>query len=150
MDYVEERQHQVLALALMCFGACVALATSVLLGGCAEAPTTRPAVTAARPVLSNLEHEAARLIGAEAFMVTVEVEVRGGEYVKAYGVKTPYEETVHPLKRALPMAIRDGRMYFTQVQFQKVPVTGAYPFEFWVIDEHGRPSNRLASRVVVQ
>lgn len=115
--------------------------------GC-DAPAMAP--SPAGPVIRDLQLSHGRIIGAEAFSVTVVVDVPVGKYVKAVGIRTPYEQTIQPLDRPLPMAIANGWVNIRTVQFQALPVAGPYPLEVWLINEAGQPSNRVTGLVHVQ
>lgn len=90
------------------------------------------------------------LIGAEWFEVRFTMRARAGRYVKAYGIRTPYEAFVKPVSPRLPLAIEGGAMVLRQVHFNRVPVAGEYPLEIWLINDEGDESNHVFSRVTVQ
>ncbi len=90
------------------------------------------------------------LVGAEWFDVRFTMRTRVGRFVKAYGIKTPYETFVKPVSPRLPLAIEGGAMVLRQVHFNRVPVAGDYPLEIWLINDIGQESNRVYGRVTVQ
>jgi hypothetical protein len=121
---------------------------ALLMAGC-ETPTA-PVAPEGSLNIRDLELSHQRLAGAEGFTVSVVVAGPVGRYVKAYGIKTPYETIVRPLKQPLNMAIPNGWMSLRQVHFNRVPVVGDYPFEVWLVNESGQVSNRLSAKVYVQ
>jgi hypothetical protein len=48
------------------------------------------------------------------------------------------------------MAIANGKVYLHLEGFSKTPVAGDYPFELWLVNEHGVASNRIQTSVYVQ
>ena len=90
------------------------------------------------------------LVGAEWFEVTFTVRASPGKAVKAYGIRTPYEQAVQPVSPRLPIAIPGGTMVLRRVHFNRVPVAGPYPLEIWMIAEDGTESNHVFTHVTVQ
>lgn len=149
--------------------ACLALALvagAVLAGGCADdLPAGAPlpgggraaagddlaaALAEAFAVDHRAELSSGLLVGAEWFDVRFTVRARAARYLEAYGLKTPYETIVKPVRPRLPIAIEGGAMVLRQIHFNRVPVAGDYPLEIWLIDEAGRESNHVFTRVTVQ
>jgi hypothetical protein len=91
-----------------------------------------------------------RLVGAEALQFDLTIASPAGRFIKAYGLKTPYEETERPSSPGVPMAVRDGKVYLKLASFTEIPRAGDYPFEIWLINEAGMASNRVKSSVYVQ
>lgn len=146
--------------------ALVASAAALLAAGCSDEPSpsmatvgnSRLAFSGAlaedlaqaftvddEPVLSSQF-----LVGAEWFEVRFTLRSRAGQYVKAYGIKTPYETFVKPVSPRLPLAIEGGAMVLRQVHFNRIPVAGDYPLEIWLINDVGQESNRVFGHVTVQ
>lgn len=130
----------------------VMAAAMLPLAGCndTELPTSMPvamdgAFTIARPTLTYKA-----IIGAESFPLSLTVAQPNGRYIRAYGVRTPYEETVHVLESPLPMAISNGTVKLTMNPFIALPVAGEYPFQVWLINEKGEASNPVDQSILVQ
>lgn len=99
--------------------------------------------------IEGLELSSPQVAGNEAFFATVRVAAPMGQSIKAYGLKTPYEEGVRAFK-ALPMAMRDGVVRIKVDGFATVPRTGVYPLEFWLINDSNHASNRVRGEVTVR
>ena len=142
------------------------VAGGLLTGGCADdLPTGAPLgagghaavgddLAAALAEAFTVDHRAELssdlLVGAEWFDVRFTVRARSTRYLEAYGLKTPYETIVKPVRPRLPIAIEGGAMVLRQIHFNRIPVAGDYPLEIWLIDEAGRESNHVFTRVTVQ
>ncbi|MNS58905.1 hypothetical protein D3C72_918420 [compost metagenome] len=125
------------------------------LAGCGEEPAgpmgAAPSLGfGAGFTIGEMEMTYRRLVGAEALQFSLTIEQPIGRLIKAYGIKTPYEETVRPIKPSVPMAIRQGKVHLHLDSLTRLPRAGEYPLEVWLINENGTPSNRVVTSVFIQ
>lgn len=139
--------------ASLLLGASLALGASV--GGCAQGAADACSSPAAAPrlaaglgvrafVIRDGQLVERRMVGFEGFSVEVTVDRPAGRYIKAYGVRSPYEEYTRELQAdvaqpsaATPVSVRCWPLTV-------LPATGSYPFDFWLINERGEVSNAVS------
>jgi hypothetical protein len=116
-------------------------ASNVVSGGSASSPGGF--------TIRDLSTSAQTIAGAERFTVKVTVSSPQGDSLKAYGIKTPYEDGVHAFA-TLPMAVRDGAVQIKVDPLSTMPKKGHYPFEFWLVNDRREASNHLRGDITVQ
>lgn len=90
------------------------------------------------------------LAGLEAFPIELTAVHPYGARIIAYGIKTAHERSIHKLAIPFDVGREPVRCEITLAPFAAVPEAGDVPFELWLIDADGRPSNLVRAGVVVQ
>ncbi|MFN3428941.1 MAG: hypothetical protein ACK46X_03190 [Candidatus Sericytochromatia bacterium] len=125
------------------------------LAGCEPGPTGASSPTAANQAAStdlriqNLAFLHTFITSGERFEVTFDIPAAGSRTVTQYGLKTPQGEQTLDVKPALPI-ISGGKARMWVGPFTNLSQGGKQAVEFWIIDDQGHPSNRVASELVVQ
>lgn len=123
------------------------------LAGCEPAPTGSAAAPQAQASsdlrIENLAFQSTFITVGERFEVAFDIPAAGSRTVTKYGLKTPQGEQTLDVKPALPI-ISGGKARMWVGPFTNLSQGGKQAVEFWIVDDQGHPSNRVASELVVQ
>lgn len=123
------------------------------LAGCDPAPTGSAATPQAQASselrIEKVAFQSTFITVGERFEVTFDIPSAGSRMVSRYGLKTPQGEQTLEVKPALPI-ISGGKARIWLGPFTNLTQGGKQAVEFWIVDDQGHQSNRVANELVVQ
>jgi hypothetical protein len=99
--------------------------------------------------ISDVAFDSDHIVGNERWQVTFKSPEAGSQMIAKYGLSTRLGEKLYDVKPVLPI-INNGKATMWVGPLPDIKQAGQFTVEFWIIDDQGKVSNRMAQELTLQ